>query len=290
MNKWMRVIHRGYEDKWDMVPAPWGAHSLSNTGSKLNTGSASWVAHSFIQKHHFIRVELLFTSQPRWNDKLRKHAWEGPRMGPGTASHPSWRGSLLPLRFHLEQEEGKNGPSELWEPRLTYSEVPWGTHQKSRNRITDTPFHQAVCALAAETRRQRGRFIIMPLWAVAWAGTGRVDARMRFCFFKRDGKKALILISLSHMGFKKGLFSFPTYVWKNVSLGIFPLPFFVSEDFVKPARGSWPLFNMKDKGLFVLYSPSEMTISGSIWIRSTSYRVLMKIHLGLGRFLFVYVK
>lgn len=88
------------------------------------------------------------------------------------------------------------------------------------------------------------------------------------------------------MVFKNGLFSFPTYVWKYVSLGIFPLPFFVSEDFVKPARG----FNMKDKGLFVLYSPSEMTISVNIWIRSTSYRVLMKMHLGLGRFLVVYVK
>lgn len=45
MNKWMCVSHRGYKDKWDVVPAPWGAHSLSNTGSKLNTGYASWVAH-----------------------------------------------------------------------------------------------------------------------------------------------------------------------------------------------------------------------------------------------------
>lgn len=196
----------GYEDKWDMVPAPWGAHSLSNTGSKLNTGFASWVAHSFIQKHHFICVELLFTSQPRWNDKLRKHAWEESWMGPGTASHPSWRGSLLSLRFHLEQEEGRNGPSELWEPRLTYSEAPWGTHQKSRNRITDTPFHQAVCAPAAETAARSLHHHGPLSCSLSWDRQGRRQNSV--LFFKRDGKKALILISLSRMGFKNGLFSF----------------------------------------------------------------------------------
>lgn len=48
MNKWVCVIHHSYKDKWDMIPCPWGAHSLLNTSSKLNTGHASWVVHSFI--------------------------------------------------------------------------------------------------------------------------------------------------------------------------------------------------------------------------------------------------
>lgn len=180
MNKWMHVIHRGYEDKWHMVPAPWGAHSLSNTGSKLNTGSASWVAHSFIQKHHFICVELLFTSQPRWNDKLRKHnmPWRSPEWGQGRqATHPdeaafSCWGSVLSRRKGGTAYQSCGSRGSLTQNR------PEGPIRKAeRESLTRHSIWLCVHWL------QRGR-IIMALWAVAWAGTGRADTRIQFCFLK----------------------------------------------------------------------------------------------------------
>ena len=80
-----------------------------------------------------------------------KHALEEPRMGQRPANRLSWRGSLLMLWLSHEKEAGRSAPSELWEPGRSYSEAPSGTHQKSKNRIDDTSFHQPVLAPTAGT-------------------------------------------------------------------------------------------------------------------------------------------
>lgn len=55
------------------------------------------------------------------------------------------------MRLSHEKKKGRSTPSELWEPRLDYSEAPSGTHQKSKSRLTDTSFHHALLAQTAET-------------------------------------------------------------------------------------------------------------------------------------------
>lgn len=44
--------------------------------------------------------------------------------------------------------EGKHAPPELQEPGSNYS--PSGTHQETKNKSTDTSFHQAAPAPTAE--------------------------------------------------------------------------------------------------------------------------------------------
>lgn len=46
--------------------------------------------------------------------------------------------------------EGKHAPPELQEPGSNYSESPSGAHQETKNKSTDTSFHQAAPAPTAE--------------------------------------------------------------------------------------------------------------------------------------------
>ena len=50
-----------------------------------------------------------------------------------------------------EEEEGRNVPLDLWKAGHNYSAAPSGTCQKSRNRITNASFHQALLPETAET-------------------------------------------------------------------------------------------------------------------------------------------
>lgn len=76
-------------------------------------------------------------------------------MGQGAANHLLWRGSLPVLKWVHGSEEESNAPSELREPRHSSSESPSGTHQKSKNKITDASFHQALLAQTAAMQRSQ---------------------------------------------------------------------------------------------------------------------------------------
>lgn len=215
--------------------------------------------------------------------------WRSPEWGRGPQPAILTR---QPSHTEAESREGgrEDASSELWEPRHSYSEAPSGTHQKSRSRVTDTSFHQAVFAPTAEW--QRGCSISPGLGAAAEAERRRAGSRISFCFFNRDMRKALILISLPHMGFKNDLFFLPKSVWQNVSLCISP-PFclYKSEDFVKPDRGEADFcLILKISGSLFSVLPVRLSISVNISIQSTWYSVLIKMRLGLEGFLFVYVK
>lgn len=201
--------------------------------------------------------------------------WRSPEWGRGPQPAILTR---QPSPTEVESREGgrEGASSELWEPRHSYSEAPSGTHQKSRSRVTDTSFHQAVFAPTAEW--QRGCSISPGLGAAAEAERRRAGSRISFCFFNRDMRKALILISLPHMGFKNDLFFLPKSVWQNVSLCISP-PFclYKSEDFVKPDRGEADFcLILKISGSLFSVLPVRLSISVNISIQSTWYRVLLK--------------
>lgn len=105
-------------------PCPWGAHSLLNTGSKLNAGHASWVAHSFIQKHHFICAWPLFTPISRWNYKMYENVpWRSPSWGKG-----------------LQTTCSEETASQCWSECMGRTKRGL-THSSCRNRDTITQNH-----------------------------------------------------------------------------------------------------------------------------------------------------
>lgn len=60
---------------------------------------------------------------------------------------------------------------------------------------------------------------------------------------------------------------------------------------MKSARGEADFcFIFKISGFLFFLIPVPLSISVNMWIRSTLYGALIKMHLGLGRFLFVCVK
>lgn len=86
-------------------PCPWGAHSLLNTSSKLNTGHASWVVHSFIIETPFhLCLAAIHTDIQRKQQDMWKCTLEEPGKGE-EASHLSCRGSLSMLAGWLTDWE-----------------------------------------------------------------------------------------------------------------------------------------------------------------------------------------
>lgn len=161
------------------------------------------------------------------------------------------------LRLSHEKEKGRNAPSELWELRHNYSEGPSGTHQKSKNKITDTSFHQALLAQTAETAARPLDHHHHPELQPELKDAG-LTPEFALCF-QSDAKTPLILISLPHMGVKNYLSLSSQACLAQCQLVHFP-PFFLYNGGLCEVgqRGGRLLFNLKDKWLLVLCDPSAI--------------------------------
>lgn len=116
-----------------------------------------------------------------------KHASEEPIMGGRvllTTTQQRQPPTPCAEALTLEEEEGQYSPSELWETRHYYWEVPSGTHQKSRNRIAGASPGSACTDHKTAARAERLRAHPCAL-----------------CCLLREGRKPLVFISLAHMGF-----------------------------------------------------------------------------------------
>lgn len=104
-----------------------------------------------------------------------------PAWGRGLHSTcPDEAASLHPVL--LGKEEESDAPPELWEAGHNFSESPSGTHQKSKNEITDASLHQPLLAPTAENNSQAPPSTLLK--ATARAEGFRADARVLFSFIK----------------------------------------------------------------------------------------------------------
>lgn len=182
---------------------------------------------------------------------MGKHALEEPRTGQGDRKPPTL--TRQPSHPEIKSWEGgrKDRPSQLRERRHNYSEAPSGAHQKSKNKITDTSFHQAPHAQtagAAARPLERHHAAEPPQLLPRTLPETRGRRPLWLPSVKGDVKKALILTSLPATGFENPLFSLPKYVWQSVSLYIFPSFFLYNWGLCEVRqRRNRLLFNLKDK-------------------------------------------
>lgn len=122
---------------------PSGAHSLLNTGSKLNTVHASWVSTFFyVEKPFHLCLAAIHSSIQMKQQGVGEHALGEPRVEWEAANHLPRKDSLTALHWVCKKEEERSSPSELQGWGHNSSESPSGTHQKGRDKITDISFSQ----------------------------------------------------------------------------------------------------------------------------------------------------
>lgn len=115
-------------------PCPWGAHSLLNTGGKLNTGHASWVAP--ILK---LRNTISSMWSHRCNDQIGENVpWRSPE-GPGGANHLPTETSWLCSATAGKKKEGTPPHCGNW---ATVTRNHPGGPAKNQNETTNASFHQ----------------------------------------------------------------------------------------------------------------------------------------------------
>lgn len=199
-----------------------------------------------------------------------KHALEEPRTGQGTANHLPWLGSLLTLRLSHEKEEGRTARPSCGSRGTITQKHPQGPIRKAG---TKSLTHRSIRLCARRLQeQQQGRSSHATLRSCRRSRKTQGPHRRLLLCFKRDGKKALILISLPGTGFENSLFSFPSMFGKVSACTFSLLSFFTIEDFVKSDRGETGFcLILKISGFLLLIIPVRLSISVNILIRSTLY-------------------
>lgn len=175
-------------------------------------------------------ANALYVNYTSVKGKKKTYIWQrSPERDPGTASHLPWRDNLPVLSL---RREGAQSHQRCEKQGTITQKHPQGPIRKEQ--ITEASFHQALLAKTAETAgRLHGQHHSSRLqWELK--DSGQIP---KFWFvFLKEMEEGLGFDQPAPYALWGILFFLPKYVGQSVSLCIFPLSFFLIEDFMKVDR------------------------------------------------------